>query len=167
MDAGAPETAPGGRPAAALRAPGAGSEAAAQAARARGFTGARGGTWRGSGRGEPCSGTSSIYSRLATHAHARSHTHTHARRGTERAALPAPLPSLPPLLPPRQARPPRFPRAEVSAPRRRHCGATCRRRLARHPPRGRARRASGSSRGELGRGPLPRRSRFPRACAPG
>lgn len=112
----------------------------------RGFTGAQGETWRGSGRGEPCSGTSSIYSRLATHAHARplSHTHTHTHAGA-RSERRCPLRS-PPACPsssPRQARPPRFPRAEVSAPRRRHCGATCRQRLARHPPRGREGSAAG------------------------
>lgn len=127
----APETAPGESPAAALGAPGARSEAAAQAARARGFSGARGGTWRASGRSELCRGTSSIYSRLATHVHARppartvslplslslSHTQAGARSEPRCPLRSAPL--RPPLLLLRQARPPRFPRAEVRAQPRR------------------------------------------------
>lgn len=112
-NAGAPETAPGERPGAALGAPGAGREAAAQAA--RGFTGAEGETWRGSGRGEPCSGTSSIYSRLATHAHARPLSLTHTRtqgHGASGAARSAPFPPAPPSSPPGSA--PEVPPAEVS-----------------------------------------------------
>lgn len=85
------------------------------------FTGADPRSWRGSGRGEPCGGTSSIYRRPARSSlsHARTQS-TEPRR--------CPLRSLPPLF---AAPPPAPPGSAPDVPprpeqRRRHRGATSR-----------------------------------------
>lgn len=139
-DGGAPETAPGRRPGAALGAPGAGGGAAAEPEGERLHRRPR----RDPARRQPGRAMRRhipyIPPLAATHTPARSHTR---RQGTARAPLPAPRP---PLL--RLAQPPRFPRARsarragsAAAPPagRGREGAV----PPRDPPRGRAGRAAG------------------------
>lgn len=139
-DGGAPETVPGGRPGAALGAPGAGRGAAAEPESERLHWHPR----RDPARRRPGRAMRRhipyIPPLAATHTPARSHTR---RQGTARAALPAPRP---PLL--RLARPPRFPRARSA----RRAGSTAAPPAGRgqngaappgDPPRGRAGGAAG------------------------